>query len=101
MDAFQSYIDTGGPRQAEAEEFHKLVKREKKRAEKRKKAEEDRKKLWDLEELLITTAQGSVPLRELATYTIERGTVNINHLDKIKHLNKIKNKCKNLHLLKI
>ena len=44
-------------------------------------AEEDRKKLWDLEELLITTAQGSVPLRELATYTIERGTVNINHLD--------------------
>lgn len=44
MDAFQSYIDTGGPRQAEAEEFHKLVKREKKRAEKRKKAEEDRKK---------------------------------------------------------
>lgn len=44
-------------------------------------AEKDRKKLWDLEELLITTPQGSVPLRELATYTIERGTVNINHLD--------------------
>jgi multidrug efflux pump subunit AcrB len=43
--------------------------------------EKDRKQLWDLEELLITTPQGNVPLRELATYTIERGTVNINHLD--------------------
>ncbi len=43
--------------------------------------EKDRRELWDLEELLITTAQGEVPLRELATYTIERGTVNINHLD--------------------
>lgn len=43
--------------------------------------EKDRGELWDLEELLITTAQGDVALRELATYTIERGTVNINHLD--------------------
>lgn len=43
--------------------------------------EKDRQKLWDLEELPITTAQGNIPLRELATYTIERGTVNINHLD--------------------
>ncbi|MEY2963152.1 MAG: hypothetical protein RL754_413, partial [Bacteroidota bacterium] len=43
--------------------------------------EKDRKQLWDLEELLIATPSGNVPLRELATYTIERGTVNINHLD--------------------
>jgi len=43
--------------------------------------EKDRKQLWDLEELPISTPQGNVPLRELATYTIERGTVNINHLD--------------------
>lgn len=43
--------------------------------------EKDRKQLWDLEELEITTPQGTVPLRELASYTIERGTVNINHLD--------------------
>jgi len=43
--------------------------------------EKDRKQLWDLEELPITTPSGNVPLRELANYTIERGTVNINHLD--------------------
>ena len=43
--------------------------------------EKDRKQLWDLEELQITTPSGNVPLRELANYTIERGTVNINHLD--------------------
>ena len=43
--------------------------------------EKDRKQLWDLEELEISTPQGTVPLRELASYTIERGTVNINHLD--------------------
>jgi len=43
--------------------------------------EKDRREVWDLEELLITTQQGAIPLRELATYTIERGTVNINHLD--------------------
>jgi len=43
--------------------------------------EKDRKQLWDLEEMLISTPQGNVPLRELANYSIERGTVNINHLD--------------------
>ena len=43
--------------------------------------EKDRREVWDLEELLIATPQGAIPLRELATYSIERGTVNINHLD--------------------
>lgn len=45
-------------------------------------AEQDRKSIYQLEELLITTPTGeSYPLRELAYFEIERGTIAINHLD--------------------
>lgn len=44
--------------------------------------EDDRKDLSNLEEMRIRTPDGaSYPLKELTTYTIERGIVNINHLD--------------------
>lgn len=44
--------------------------------------EEDRKSIYQLEELLIRTPTGDAyPLRELAYFDIERGTVSINHLD--------------------
>lgn len=44
--------------------------------------EEDRKTIYQLEELLIRTPTGAAyPLRELADYEIRRGTIAINHLD--------------------
>lgn len=43
--------------------------------------EKDRSQLKDLEDLRIATSVGQVPLSELATYTIDRGTVTINHMD--------------------
>ncbi|MFT4827188.1 MAG: multidrug efflux pump subunit AcrB, partial [Paracoccaceae bacterium] len=44
--------------------------------------DEQRSSLYDLEATRIRTADGKeVPLRELATFTTERGVVGINHLD--------------------
>ncbi|MCB0734868.1 MAG: efflux RND transporter permease subunit, partial [Bacteroidetes bacterium] len=44
--------------------------------------ETDRTSLKNLEDMRIRTAGGGeYPLRELATYTMERGVININHLD--------------------
>ena len=44
--------------------------------------EEQRSSLYDLEDTRIRTTGGKeVPLRELATFTTERGVVGINHLD--------------------
>jgi multidrug efflux pump subunit AcrB len=44
--------------------------------------EKDRGAITNLEDMRIRTADGGqYPLRELVTYTIERGIVNINHLD--------------------
>jgi len=44
--------------------------------------ERDRSTITNLEDMRIRTADGGqYPLRELATYSIERGIVNINHLD--------------------
>ncbi len=44
--------------------------------------EEDRKSIYQLEELLIRTPTGEAyPLRELADLSIERGTIGINHLN--------------------
>ena len=43
---------------------------------------QDRSSITDLDEMRITTPSGNkVPLKEIATYTIERGDVAINHLD--------------------
>ncbi|MET6991399.1 efflux RND transporter permease subunit [Sediminicola arcticus] len=43
---------------------------------------ENRSSITDLDEMRITTPSGNkVPLKEIATYTIERGDVAINHLD--------------------
>lgn len=43
---------------------------------------EGRSSLKDLEEMRILTPSGSrIPLKELATYSIERGEISINHLD--------------------
>jgi len=43
---------------------------------------EGRSSLKDLEEMRIVTPSGNrVPLKELASYTIERGEISINHLD--------------------
>lgn len=43
---------------------------------------ENRSSINDLDEMRINTPSGSkVPLREIATYTIERGDVSINHLE--------------------
>lgn len=43
---------------------------------------ENRSSITDLDEMRITTPSGSrVPLKEIATYTIERGDVAINHLE--------------------
>ncbi|MCX2718040.1 efflux RND transporter permease subunit [Lentiprolixibacter aurantiacus] len=43
---------------------------------------ENRSSITDLDEMRIVTPDGSrVPLKEIATYTIERGDVAINHLD--------------------
>jgi len=45
-------------------------------------AESDRTSVKNLEDMRIRTANGSsYPLHELATYTMERGVININHLD--------------------
>lgn len=45
-------------------------------------SEEDRRSMFNLEELMIRSPQGgSYPLREVASYTIQRGVININHLD--------------------
>ena len=42
----------------------------------------DRSSITDLDEMRITTPSGSkVPLKEIASYTIERGDVAINHLE--------------------
>jgi multidrug efflux pump subunit AcrB len=44
--------------------------------------DEQRSSLYDLEDTRIRTADGKeVPLRELATFTMERGVVGISHLD--------------------
>jgi multidrug efflux pump subunit AcrB len=44
--------------------------------------EEDRSSVFKLEELMIRTPNGgSYPLREIADYSIDRGVININHLD--------------------
>ena len=43
---------------------------------------ENRSSITDLDEMRIVTPNGSrIPLKEIATYTIERGDVAINHLD--------------------
>lgn len=43
---------------------------------------DERSSLKDLEDMrIITPLGGRVPLKELATYTIERGDISINHLD--------------------
>ncbi|ALM08010.1 RND transporter [Sediminicola sp. YIK13] len=43
---------------------------------------QNRSSITDLDEMRITTPSGNkVPLKEIATYTIERGDVAINHLD--------------------
>jgi multidrug efflux pump subunit AcrB len=45
-------------------------------------SESDRKSVKNLEDMRIRTANGSAyPLNELASYTMERGVININHLD--------------------
>ena len=44
--------------------------------------EEDRSSVFNLEELMIKAPDGgSYPLREIANYSIQRGVININHLD--------------------
>ena len=44
--------------------------------------EEERKSLKNLDDMQILTSKGDrVPLSEIATYTIERGEITINHLD--------------------
>lgn len=44
--------------------------------------QQDRSSVKNLEDMRIRTAQGQeFPLKELATYTKERGVININHLD--------------------
>ncbi len=43
---------------------------------------ENRSSITDLDEMRIVTPNGSrIPLKEIATYTIERGDVAVNHLD--------------------
>ena len=43
---------------------------------------EERSSIQDLDEMRILTPQGArIPLKELATYSIERGDISINHLD--------------------
>jgi multidrug efflux pump subunit AcrB len=44
--------------------------------------ESDRSSVFNLEEFMISAPDGSAyPLREIADYSIERGVININHLD--------------------